>query len=81
MGPGWEDRHLVKAWVPDAVPPWMWGAVSTFFDVRRWNKLPHTGGTLDQDARLMAAFRVLGSCMQEIERGERMAAAARAKNG
>jgi len=81
MGPGWEDRHLVKAWVPDVVAPWMWGAISTYFDTRRTGHLPHAGGTLDQDARLMETFRILDTAMKEIERGERMAEAARNKKG
>lgn len=81
MTPGWEDRHLVNAWVPQAAPSWAWGTISTWFDTRRTGHLPHAGGTLDQDARLMDAFRILDNAMGEIERGEKRAAAARNRSG
>ena len=59
----------------------MWATISTYFDTRRTGHLPHAGGTLNQDARLMSAFRILEGGMNEIERGERKAAELRSKSG
>jgi len=78
---GWFDRHCIRGWPPDDVPAWIWIAVTTFLDWRRFGTLPHAGGTLEQDARIMGAFRILSSCMSEIESSARKSAENRQRSG
>ncbi|MBT3271277.1 hypothetical protein HN371_29335 [Candidatus Poribacteria bacterium] len=73
--------HQIEDWVPDAAPSWVWPAISTFLDMRRFSTLPRAGGTLDQDARLMDAFRILDSAMGDMTKAEQMLRDAQSNSG